>query len=326
MREADRKHREAANIPGQRYHRGALGQVLERYLRSHNSRRNTDYSLVELDQLWGEAARLEPMIGLRLFEHFSSQDWHVVAHLCTFCRDVGQALRYWVRYAPLTVDSDLLELLETEDGVAVEMRIDAPEPLLRYLVEHYGVMAVTQIRRGTGLHIAPARVCFSHARPAYHAAYHEWFGEHIEFGAPHTRLYFDAKTLVLPLQGRHDGVLDLLVQEMDRRLARRRQLGGWAAKTATVARRAFECGQVPSLEGTAESLHQSTRTLRRRLAEQGMNFRELLDQVRAELEQHLELQGVSRSRIAEQLGYADLAAYLHARKRWTAERVQTEAG
>lgn len=318
MLEADTKTRESANLATQRYHRGPLGQVLERYLNSQRPRRHTDYNLVELEQLWLEAARLEPAIGLHLFGLFTAQDWHVIAHLAQFCADVRQAIHCWVRYAPLAADTDAFALIEEGEVVAVELRIDAPEPLNRYLVEHYAVMAVTQLRRGTGESLQPLRSCFTHARPAYHQHYREWFGQSIEFGSAWTRLYFDSATLDLPLLGRHAGLVDLLTQELDRRLARLRQLSGWAAKAASIARRLLEHGEVPALESVAERLHQSSRTLRRRLAEQGMNFRELLDQVRAELEQHLELQGESRTRIAERLGYADLAAYLHARKRWTA--------
>ncbi len=162
------------------------------------------------------------------------------------------------------------------------------------------------------------RACFSHARPEYHAQYTQWFGQRVEFGSTCNRLYFDAQTLSLPLLGRHAGLVELLTMELDRRLARLRQLSGWAARAAGIARRMLERGEVPALESVADQLHQSPRTLRRRLAEQDLGFRELLDQVRKELEQHLELQGESRTRIAERLGYGDLAAYLNARKRWSA--------
>ncbi|WP_236198745.1 AraC family transcriptional regulator ligand-binding domain-containing protein [Pseudomonas pseudonitroreducens] len=318
MRETDRNIREVANPVAQRYHRGPLGQVLERYLSSHRARRHSDYSLIELEQLWLEAASLEPAIGLQLFGQFTPQDWHVIAHLAQFCADVRQAVLCWVRYAPLAADTDTFRLLEDGDSVAVELIIDAPEPLSRYLLEHYSVMAMTQLRRATGCSITPVRACFSHARPEYHTQYRAWFGERIEFGSRCNRLYFDAPTLALPLLGRHAGLVELLTMELDRRLARLRQLSGWAASAAGIARRMLERGEVPALEAIAEQLHQSPRTLRRRLAEQGMGFRELLDQVRKELEQHLELQGESRTRIAERLGYGDLAAYLNARKRWSA--------
>ncbi|WP_315807419.1 AraC family transcriptional regulator ligand-binding domain-containing protein [Pseudomonas sp. C9-3] len=312
MREKDRNTREVAKPVAQRYHRGLLGQVLERYLSSHRARRHCDYSLVELEHLWLEAASLEPAIGLQLFGQFSPQDWHVIAHLAQFCADVRQAVLCWVRYAPLAADTDTFRLLEEGDSVAVELVIDAPEPLSRYLLEHYCVMAVTQLRRGTGCAIEPVRACFTHAQ------YSQWFGERIEFGSSHNRLYFAAETLALPLLGRHAGLVELLSLELDRRLARLRQLSGWAARAAGIVRRMLERGEVPALESVADQLHQSPRTLRRRLAEQDLGFRELLDQVRKELEQHLELQGESRTRIAERLGYGDLAAYLNARKRWNA--------
>lgn len=43
----------------------------------------------------------------------------------------------------------------------------------------------------------------------------------------------------------------------------------------------------------------------------------MLDLLRAELEQHYQLQGFGRAQIGEALGYNDTAAYLHARKRWS---------
>lgn len=120
----------------------------------------------------------------------------------------------------------------------------------------------------------------------------------------------------LPLLTRHAGMLERLTQEPDTRIARHASSAAGRGKVATSVRHALARGEVPSLETQAETLHQSARTLRRRLDEQGLTFRQLLDPVRAELKQHLELQGESRSEIAMQLGCSDVAAYLHVRKRW----------
>jgi AraC-like DNA-binding protein len=315
MRETDKNTREQANLPARRFHRGALGQVLERFLQSRASA-SPDFSLTELEQLWNAAAEHDPAIGLHLFGQFSPQDWHVLAHLCLFCADVAEATRCWVRYAGLAADSDQLRIVESDEGLGVELDIDAPPQLARYLVEHYTVMAVTQMRRGTGQALLPRRAQFRHARPAYHELYRPWFGERVEFNAAHNRLLFDHSTQSLPMQGRHPGMVELLCLELDRRLAQRRHLSGWAGKVAAAARRALEHGQPVSLESVAEALHQSPRTLRRRLQEQELSFRQLLDLLRADLEQHYQLQGLSSAQIGELLGYGDSAAYLHARKRW----------
>ncbi|MNR34057.1 Helix-turn-helix domain protein [compost metagenome] len=118
------------------------------------------------------------------------------------------------------------------------------------------------------------------------------------------------------MQTRHHGMLELLTQELDRRITVHYKFSGWSAKVAEHTRQTLARGDTPNLDNLAKVLHQTPRTLRRRLKEQDTNFRQLLDQIRAELELHLELQGESLTEISVQLGYSDLTAYLHARSRW----------
>ncbi|MDH1010100.1 AraC family transcriptional regulator ligand-binding domain-containing protein [Pseudomonas nicosulfuronedens] len=310
----DRNSREVANP--QRYHRGSLGQVLERYLLGMRRHREGDYSMVALEELLAEAQQHDPAIGLHLFGQFTIQDRHILALSASYCADLGEALRLWARYGRLASDMDTLDCLEDETGAAIEIMIDAPGDLARFTVEHYFVMSLTVIREVTGSPITPLRVQFSHLRPAYHAQYVEAFGGPVEFGAGGNRLHFSTTDLARPLLSRHAGMLEIICQELDRRLGRQRQLSGWAGKLARNMRRALAEGRVPGLEEQAAALHQSARTLRRRLEEQGLSFRQLLDLVRGELEQHFELQGLAAGEIAMRLGYGDLGAYQHARRRW----------
>ncbi|MDE1164169.1 MAG: AraC family transcriptional regulator ligand-binding domain-containing protein [Pseudomonas sp.] len=316
MREMDRITPQAANARSPRVHRGRLGHVLERYLDSLQLPGREDYSVLALERLWRDAARHDPAIGLNLYARFTAQDVHVLAHASLYCANIEQALRNWARYAPLASDMDRLTLLEDPHGAGIELHIDAPASLTRYVVEHYFVMALTQFRRATGITVQPSRSCFAHAQPAYSAQYRPWFGEQVAYGGGHNRMYFDAGTLSLPLLTRHSGMLEVINQELDRRLARLHTLSGWGGKVAAGIWQSFAQGRLPTLEDQAAALHQSPRTLRRRLEEEGQTFRQLLDQVRGQQEQALELQGESSAAIAEQLGYSDVAAYLHARKRW----------
>ncbi|MFJ4392846.1 AraC family transcriptional regulator ligand-binding domain-containing protein [Pseudomonas soli] len=316
MRETDRITREPANPSPERFHRGPLGRVLERYLDTHSLKARSNYSMLALEQLWAKAASHDPAIGLHLFSHFSRQDWHVLAQGCLYSATLAEAIRFWARYARLASDMDTLVLVEEGDCLGVELRIDAPASLVRYMVEHYSVMSLSVMGVGMGAAVVPQRAWFAHRRPAYYPEYHEWFGENIQFDCGYNRLYFSGTQLDMPLLTQHAGMMDVVSQELERRLAQQSQLSGWSARVAQGIRQGLITGRSLTLEAQAQDLHQSARTLRRRLEDEGTSFRVLLDRVRAELEQYLEMQGDSRAQIAAQLGYSDLAAYVHARKRW----------
>lgn len=314
MRETDNDLPEAAKPPAtQRMHRGALGRVLQRYLHQHQPLQQ--YNLVRLEQLWLQAAELDPAIGLHLFAAFQPAEWHVLLHLAHASATVGTALQHWQRYARLASDMEQVRLQRDGERWIIDLCIDAPPELERCLVEHYSVMAIGVLRQGAGDALPPLHAEFRHTRPAYHAEYARWFGQ-TRFGAAHNRLLLEDRHLALPMRQHHPVLEELLCEGLERRLAQLQQLSGWAAKVAERVRSDLRHARTPSLEVAAQALHQSPRTLRRRLQEEGLGFREVLDAVRAELEQSLQLQGLNRSQIAEQLGYADLAAYLHARKRW----------
>ena len=55
MREPDNKLLEVAKSGAQRFHRGAMGRVLQRYLQLHGARQA--YSLGQLELLWQQAAQ-----------------------------------------------------------------------------------------------------------------------------------------------------------------------------------------------------------------------------------------------------------------------------
>ena len=60
-----------------------------------------------------------------------------------------------------------------------------------------------------------------------------------------------------------------------------------------------------------------TRSLRRRLSEEGTSFRQLLEEVRQTLaEELLATGGLTLEEIAERLGYGEVSNFTHAFKRW----------
>jgi AraC-like DNA-binding protein len=79
---------------------------------------------------------------------------------------------------------------------------------------------------------------------------------------------------------------------------------------------AGEAGLSRSLEEVAAALHQSPRTLQRKLRREGTSFQELLDEARKGTAAELEQQGFPIKEIAFRLGFQDPSALSRARRRW----------
>jgi AraC-like DNA-binding protein len=78
-----------------------------------------------------------------------------------------------------------------------------------------------------------------------------------------------------------------------------------------------EPGQSPDMERVAKELATTSRSLRRRLTEEGTSFRVLVDEVRETLaEQLLATAGLNVDAVAERLGFANTAGFTSAFKRW----------
>ena len=78
----------------------------------------------------------------------------------------------------------------------------------------------------------------------------------------------------------------------------------------------FPTGQ-PTLDHVTNTLGISPRTLQRRLADNGLTFTQLTDEVRFMTARQLIIQGKKFSDVASLLGYADAGSFTRAFERWT---------
>jgi len=76
-------------------------------------------------------------------------------------------------------------------------------------------------------------------------------------------------------------------------------------------------GAMLSVEVVAAGLGMAPRTLQRSLEAEGTTFRELVAEVRRVLAEEMLAQRMTVDEIAERLGYAEAASFVHAFKRWT---------
>lgn len=160
------------------------------------------------------------------------------------------------------------------------------------------------------------RIEMTHAEPPYFqkfAAAVPRLGE-LRFGQPANRVVFPAEDLKLRITSADPAATRLAREQCERELL---ALGEGAPVLGRL-RALLRDDLGLTLPEAARRLSMSPRTLKRRLAEQGTTFSELID--RARRQKALALLSDRRltlDAIAEQLGYSDTANFTRAFRRWT---------
>ncbi|MFF7940942.1 AraC family transcriptional regulator [Nocardia gamkensis] len=159
------------------------------------------------------------------------------------------------------------------------------------------------------------QVSFRHAVPRDIRRYRDIFGVAPIFGAPVSAVVFDRGVLDRPLPPANDAARDNCGQLCRDLLDRHRTRTGVAASVRD--RLVRTPGEIPDQSTVALGLYMSSRTLSRRLHEEGTSFRALLDEVRRTMSEVLLAHtDMTTEQVAARLGYAEAASFIRAFRRW----------
>ena len=207
-------------------------------------------------------------------------------------------------------------------GPQVAFRFRVADPALRGLRHTSEYLAATVVRGCRDLtcqSISPVRVEFIHDEPDDRIEYFKFLGCPVKFGAEWDAVIYAEETTRLPVKGADTRLMKVLE-------ATCQELLGPAPKARDLARevRQLIIESLPtgsaSIDAIAEQLGMSSKTLGRRLAEQGQSFSALLDRTRFNAVTHyLQDPDMRLTQIAFLAGYTEPAALVRAFKRWTGE-------
>lgn len=259
----------------------------------------------------------EPALGILLGARMKVSQHGYIGFAAMTARNVGEALMIAERFAPLRSTAVELRLVVEDDAAALSLVFDTElEPLRQTSVLAVVVGLVQMATAITGKALT-GRAELNFPRPDYMDRFLPLLGDSVAvFEQPANRLVFQADYLELPLMLADSIATRLALDQCERELAalgEQAQLVGRVRRLIESAREGF-----PSQEAVASALHVSPRTLKRQLAAQGTTFSHVLDEVRCE--KALLLLGnraLSVERVADRLGYSDVANFTRAFRRWT---------
>lgn len=260
----------------------------------------------------------DPLLGLHLGETISPKNLGVLGYVLLACGTLGAALQRLERYHQLIYDVNPMQIALS--GSDVELIWGQEQGRPGALVDETAIAALIHFCRDITDKpaYAPRSVCFINNEPRDKSEYERWFGCPVAFAQSETRIVVSANALQTPLRSADPALIDILQQQADALLD---ALPRQAEQATTDAVRRQITQQLrngePSAEEAAEHLHITSRTLHRRLAQEGHSFRTLLQQTREQLaKDYLQDQRLQLAEIALLLGYSEQSAFSRAFKQW----------
>jgi len=211
--------------------------------------------------------------------------------------------------------------LETEFGEMLQIRFDyagVSRRSDRHQIEAWITAVARSCREFTGRELVPADVQIMHPRIAESSQMDSFFGRSIEFSADRDEISFAGTAAKLPVVNADSYLNRLLTEQCEEALARRRARSGVTQADVENAVSSLLPHGPTRIENVAQRLGVTSRTLRRKLAAEGVTFAGILENLRFALAKHyLAEPDLSISRIAWLLGYTEVSAFSHAFRRWT---------
>lgn len=159
------------------------------------------------------------------------------------------------------------------------------------------------------------RFDFAFAAPAYAGSYGKIFPAPLRFEQPQSAFWIDARHLQQPVRQDKAAVRAFLADARANVIVPRR-MGLVSERVRWHLQQALPVW--PDLGSTAAALHMAASTLQRRLAADGTSFQALKDALRRDLAiVRLNTSTTPLSALADELGFADSAAFQRAFKHWT---------
>lgn len=148
------------------------------------------------------------------------------------------------------------------------------------------------------------RLDIAYPEPSYKAIYQEVLGDAIRFNSEHTQIVFAYDLLERPPSFANESAAQLCEQQCESLLKQLNASEGTRGKVRRLL--ANSHGDYPSIAETASKLIMSERSLRRRLAKEGVTYKAVLLEFRMELaSSYLKGQELTIQEVAYVTGYAD---------------------
>ncbi|QMV61626.1 AraC family transcriptional regulator [Pseudomonas berkeleyensis] len=261
----------------------------------------------------------DPALGLEMGHHSRLSQVGLAGICAAQAPNLREAARTLTRFEPLYAANYRGRSGFSEDARGAWLHFYSISPYNaynRFVVDSVLAGWQTNLSQVVSRPITPEKVEIEFPRPEYGERYEALFDCPLEFSASANRLRLSNESLALRNPQHCPGTWRHLVELCERELEQ-------LTRTRSLRERVIQLlgpllhGHEPDLEEVARSLHLPSWTLRRKLAEEGTQFRTILNDTRRDLATaYIRDTELAFGEIAYLLGFASAEAFQRAFKRW----------
>ena len=262
--------------------------------------------------------RLGPGFSVRVGADMKIDDYGALGLSWRTCSKVGEIFERSERYFKMLSNTYVFKV-EKDDGQSrVHIMREAHRRGVELSNQATFAATVVVLQAMTDTMIAPTSVSFKHSAPSDLADFEAVYKCPILFEQPHNFIAYNTPDLEMRTAKADASINKFLMERVDEE-TRGIKIGSEriASDVEQLIRDALPSG-IPAIADIGSHIGMSPRTLNRRLAESGLNFRKLIrksqEQVSKDLLKHSPM---SVAEIAFQTGFSEQSAFNRAFKRWT---------
>lgn len=267
------------------------------------------------------ALRNPPLLGMEVGFRYGFTTYGIWGYGLISSATVGNALSLAMRFMPLTYAFTQITTSFRDEHIVMQFAPpDVDEPVRSFLALRDLAAAARLIADLTGPDVHLTRTQIMAPAPTAQALGHlpmHHLGQDCMFDADLHALHLHARYLTHPLPNANPLTASMCEQLCASLVEKRRTRYGTAELVRAHLRSPL--GQtLPDLARMAQLLYTSERTLKRRLQEEGLTFRQLQATARQQLAcEGLRDATLSLDELASRLGFSDQSSFSQAFKRWT---------
>lgn len=256
-----------------------------------------------------------PAIGLLLGTENKTERFHPIGLAALSSANFGAAIDQMARYKQLTCPEEILQERDDKEWSIQFHWLLADEVEPPVLIECCFAWVLSTGRVGTGTRLSPLRVELIQPR-AHTKTIERHLGCPVLSGAPRNAIVFRTSDAQRPFVTRNAELLAMLAPQFDEELRQANGDGNFVERVRIAIQEKLT-GRRPTIDDVADALHISSRTLQRRLQEEGFSFQRVLEEARHQLARHyLNNSVLELNEAAYLLGYEDGNSFVRAFRTW----------